>query len=105
MPDDARPVPPATGRPIPLGPERVHYLLVLGMAQTVGVDLAREMAAGRLTQADWAGMVHRCRGCDWAAGCRSWLHDHPHAAAAPAPCRNAARFEGMREARRDARDR
>ena len=101
MPDAARPAPPATGRPALLGPERAHYWRVLGMAQAVGVDLAEEMAAGRLTQAGWAEMVHRCRGCDWADDCSHWLDARPDAPSAPAPCRNGARFDAMRAARAD----
>jgi hypothetical protein len=86
----------ASDRPRPLGEARTHYWLALGMAQTVGLDLQAEIDAGRFTQADWADTVQRCRGCDWADECPSWMQrQHDGAARAPGECRNAARFNAL----------
>jgi hypothetical protein len=81
--------------PRPLGDEREHYWLALGMAQTVGLDLQTEISEGRFTQAEWADTVRRCRGCGWADGCPSWTAAHPDADHAPAACVNADRFNAL----------
>jgi len=81
--------------PRPLGDEREHYWLALGMAQTVGLDLQAEIAAGRFSQAEWAETVTTCRGCDWAGGCPAWMEAHPVAERAPGACVNAARFDAL----------
>jgi hypothetical protein len=57
----------------PLGDEKRHYWLALGMAQTSGVDLQRALEEGRITHGDWAEVVTRCRGCGWTEGCDCWL--------------------------------
>ena len=80
----------------PLGDERHHYWLALRMAKATGLDLAEEMAEGRITQADWAGVVTACRGCDWAGRCPDWLEAHPQVAAAPQQCVNAGRFAALK---------
>jgi hypothetical protein len=86
----------------PLGDERDHYWLALGMSQAVGLDLQAEIEAGRFSQADWAETVQRCRGCDWAGACPGWLEAHPQAAAAPESCVNAGLFGALKDAGRDA---
>ncbi len=81
--------------PKPLGDATRHYWLVQDMARAAGVDLAAEVSAGRLDQAQWAGMVERCRGCDWerAGGCHRWLADQADGTATvPDLCANVKTF-------------
>lgn len=60
-------------RPKVLGDETEHYWLVQRMARAAGVDLVAATEAGALSQEDWAGIVTRCRSCQWSEGCQSWL--------------------------------
>jgi hypothetical protein len=93
---------PAPGRPPmtldavhPLGDEKRHYWLALGMAQASGADLQRALDEGRITHGDWAEVVTRCRGCGWTEGCDCWLaaQDGETSASVPQACPNAAFFE------------
>jgi hypothetical protein len=79
----------------PLGDAVTHYWLAKAMSQTVGLDLQAEIAAGRFSQQDWADTVRRCRGCDWAGDCPSWMAGHPEAERAPDACVNAERFNAL----------
>ena len=80
----------------PLGDETEHYWLVQRMARASGTDLVEASDTGALTQADWAGMVHRCRGCAWADGCQRWLSQPVDALReAPADCLNHDRFAAL----------
>lgn len=82
--------------PRPLGDTVTHYWLALRMAKAAGVDLAAEMQAGRLSQADWAELVQSCRGCDWerdGGGCGRWLAlQIPGEAEVPQACVNQPTF-------------
>ena len=84
----------------PLGDEKRHYWLALGMAQASGADLQRALDEGRITHQDWAYVVERCRGCAWAEGCSCWMSaQEPDAVASvPQACPNAAFFESVRKA-------
>lgn len=79
----------------PLGDEKRHYWLALGMAQAAGADLQRALEDGRITHGDWAGVVQRCRGCGWTEGCDCWLkaQDPARRAEVPRACPNAAFFD------------
>ena len=81
----------------PLGDEKRHYWLALGMAQASGADLQRALDEGRITHGDWAEVVARCRGCAWAEGCDCWLaaQDPATASAIPQACPNASFFEAV----------
>ena len=79
----------------PLGDEITHYWLAKAMSRTVGLDLQAEIAAGRFSQEAWADTVRRCRGCDWAGACPSWMAAHPEADHAPDACVNADRFNAL----------
>jgi hypothetical protein len=85
----------ARGAVRPLGDEVTHYWLAKAMSQTVGLDLQAEIAAGRFSQQDWADTVQRCRGCDWAGACPSWMEEHAGADHAPDACVNADRFNAL----------
>jgi hypothetical protein len=91
----------------PLGDEKRHYWLALGMAQAAGADLQRALDEGRISHADWAGVVTRCRGCGWTEGCDCWLsaQDPDVAASIPQACPNAAFLEAVLDlgGRRDRR--
>ncbi len=80
----------------PLGDPVTHYWLAQSMAKAAGVDLAAEMAAGRLDQAEWAGVVERCRGCGWereGGGCARWLaRQDAGEAEVPGTCENVDVF-------------
>jgi hypothetical protein len=81
----------------PLGPKQRHYWLVMRMAQSAGVDLVAAMREGQLTQAEWAGMVTRCRGCDCVEACHRWLADPSDAPrAVPEGCLNGDRLGALR---------
>lgn len=85
--------------PRPLGEPVTHYWLAQAMAKATGLDLAAEMAAGRLDQDTWTGVVERCRGCDWerdTGGCGRWLARQDHGAAeVPGSCVNQDLFAAL----------
>lgn len=80
-------------RPRPLGGQTRHYWRAVGMAQATGADLQRALDRGVISHADWACLVQRCRGCNWAEGCGCWMaRQEKGAAAVPAACPNAELF-------------
>ncbi|MCA8882557.1 MAG: hypothetical protein KDA50_02185 [Rhodobacteraceae bacterium] len=84
--------------PKPLGDPISHYWLAVSMAKAAGVDLVAAMDEGKLTQQDWAGMVQRCRGCDWErdGGCSRWLSfQEDGGAVVPGSCVNQATFREL----------
>ena len=87
-----------TDQPVrPLGDEKRHYWLALGMAQASGADLQRALDEGRITHQDWAEVVHRCRGCAWAEGCDCWMksQDADTKSRVPQACQNVSFFEDV----------
>ncbi|MEL0437533.1 DUF6455 family protein [Phycobacter sp. K97] len=82
----------------PLGDALVHLRLFGLMAKTVDVDLAKAFADGKISPAEWARMVNRCRACDCAEKCERWLAVHEHASEAPDGCNNADRLRSLRGA-------
>ena len=84
----------------PLGDARTHYWLAKRMAGLHAVDLARAARQGDLDQVTWAGLVQRCRGCDWTAGCERYLSRGevtPEAGAVwPEGCPNRAVFASLK---------
>ncbi|MGS4945666.1 DUF6455 family protein [Meridianimarinicoccus sp. RP-17] len=91
--------------PKPLGDMVTHLWLAQSMARATGVDLAARQADGALTQQEWAGMVHRCRGCDWerSGGCHDRLaRQEPGAAVVPQACANVQMFDFLGAATADA---
>lgn len=83
--------------PHPLGNATRHYWLISQMAKLTQADIVRAMEQAALTQADWAEMITKCRGCTWSDGCEQWLQgrDRP-VASAPEPCLNRERFEALK---------
>lgn len=81
----------------PLGDPLRHYWLALSMAKAAGAEVVQAFAQGRLSQDDWAALVHHCRGCDWAQGCRRWL-DHVEwgEQAIPEDCANRGVLERLK---------
>ena len=79
----------------PLGDHKKHYWLSKRMAKTTGADLVAAYQAGELGQEEWAQMVHKCRGCDWAEGCARWLRKTPTATDVPSTCVNCGRFTDL----------
>jgi hypothetical protein len=85
--------------PRPLGEEKRHYWLAVGMAQATGADLQRALDEGVISNGDWAGVVQRCRGCGWTEGCDCWMAAQEKGSAAlPAACPNAEVFARVIEA-------
>lgn len=84
--------------PKPLGDPITHYWLALSMAKAAGVDLVAAMEDGTLTPENWAGMVERCRGCDWErdGGCSRWLSFQDGGdAIVPGSCVNQSVFQDL----------
>lgn len=84
----------------PLGDETHHYWLAVSMAKAAGIDLQAAMDEGRISHEDWAGLITRCRGCDWEreGGCGRWLKlalEDPGNAEVPASCVNQKTFEDV----------
>jgi hypothetical protein len=85
--------------PVPLGEEIDHYWLVQRMAKATGVDLVRATEAGLLEQEEWADIVTRCRGCQWADGCDNWLSKPvDESRALPEPCLNRNHLAALQDA-------
>ncbi|MCB1335186.1 MAG: hypothetical protein KDK26_16440 [Roseivivax sp.] len=84
--------------PTLLGDETEHFWLAQRMARATGTDLVAAAEEGALTQAQWAEIVHRCRGCEWTCGCERWLDatDADQVRAAPETCVNHKRFAVLR---------
>lgn len=76
----------------PLGEMRKHVLLAQRMARLNGVKLVAATEDGNLDQESWAGMVHRCRGCDWTEGCERFLDAGETPETLPENCRNRLQF-------------
>lgn len=80
----------------PLGDPIQHLNLVRHMCKTTGVDLAGLSADGVLSQEEWAGMVTRCRTCQWTDGCENWLATRfdlrPEGETPPVQCVNRKRL-------------
>lgn len=87
----------------PLGNETHHYWLAVAMAKAAGVDLQQALEDGQISHQDWAGLVTRCRGCDWEreGGCGRWLKlalDDAATAEVPDLCANQSAFERIHSA-------
>lgn len=80
----------------PLGETKRHFWLAQRMAKLHDVDLVGAVARGDLDQKEWAGMVTRCRGCDWTAGCDRFLDRGEAHDDLPEGCENRARFARLR---------
>lgn len=72
----------------PLGNPRDHFWLTIGMAKALKVDLGAALAEGRLTRAEYAGMVTRCRACSKPCDCRARLDSLTPLDAVPDYCTN-----------------
>lgn len=67
----------------------LHFWITRGMARRMGVNLTEAMHDGFLTQADFATMITRCRGCEGADGCMAFLSAHAsERGSAPDWCKN-----------------
>ncbi|MGV6812732.1 MAG: DUF6455 family protein [Brevirhabdus sp.] len=83
-----------------LGNLRQHFWKTIRMSKTLGVDLSESMAVGQLSHADYARIVQRCRGCNWADGCESWMtRQTGPQPEVPAQCANADSFDALRQAK------
>lgn len=85
-----------TTLPRKLGDPRTHFWLAQRMAKEVGVDLNAQTRQGHLDQADWAAMITRCRGCEWANGCATWLEQQNGGSDVPSSCVNVDQFRALK---------
>ncbi|WP_302477484.1 DUF6455 family protein [Ruegeria arenilitoris] len=79
-----------------LGQTMKHVRLVLRMGQATGVDLVNAHRTGRLSPDEWARMVGRCRGCEWACDCSDWQTHRGDRVEAPETCPNRNRFAKLK---------
>lgn len=86
----------------PLGETGKHYWLVQRMAKACGVDAALAVEQGDLSLGNWAEVVHGCRSCQWADGCKRWLGKHDGKDPSPPPnaCINANLIKRLSERQR-----
>jgi len=69
----------------------LHFWITRGVARRLGVNLSEAMHDGLISQADFAEMITRCRGCDKAEGCLVAISERGGVSGAvPDWCRNAA---------------
>ncbi|MCI2400365.1 DUF6455 family protein [Aliiroseovarius subalbicans] len=75
-----------------------HIQLVNRMADTLGLDLRREVEGARLSATQFDATVTRCMDCRDPDGCDLWLDQHGAGARhTPGLCRNKALLENLRE--------
>ncbi|MBY6057373.1 DUF6455 family protein [Leisingera daeponensis] len=73
-----------------------HLWLLRAVAQAAGVDLDREMQAGRLSGLEYARMVTACRGAGCSKSCALWLSTRrDDAPAVPEFCPRADVFKRL----------
>lgn len=77
-----------------------HMRLVLSMGRATGVDLVDAHACGRMSQADWAGMVRRCQSCSEAQVCYDWLARNDTCGPTFETCPNRAMFGQLKQSKR-----
>ena len=75
-----------------------HANLVDRMAETLGLDLRREMERAKISYQQLDGAVVRCMDCPDPEGCELWMESRAAGAThAPGICRNKALLENLRE--------
>lgn len=80
-----------------MGDVHFHYWLTLGMAKAVGVSLTEALHDGRITRAQYADIVTRCRSCTWGGECTAWLARQSEIAdSVPERCENHETFKALR---------
>jgi hypothetical protein len=85
---------PAAGA---LGDISRHFWLLRSVARSMGLDLGAAMAEGRLSEAEYAAMVTRCRAGGCSGPCTAWLACQQSLAAAPPPgCVNTEELTGLK---------
>lgn len=84
------------GKVQPLGDPAKHFWLSRSVARAMGISLSEAMAEGRLSAADYAALVTRCRTCTSVSSCQAWLGQTAGCAAeAPKECMHAELFEHL----------
>ena len=81
----------------PMGDARQHYWRTLKMAKALGVPLATALDDGRLTQADYAKMIEKCRRCPHPGQCEALLAKGECLDEAPDFCCNREILMALRE--------
>lgn len=87
----------------PLGDPARHFWMTRSVARAMGVSLSEAMIEGKLSEADYADMVTRCRQCLFVPDCQDWLADQSRGTAtAPDCCQHAALFQSLKDVARKA---
>lgn len=81
-----------------LGDLHAHFMRVVKMSASCGVDLSSALDQGHIAADDYADLVTRCRGCAQAESCDRLLAPMPVLEQAPDYCVNQARFADLRGA-------
>jgi hypothetical protein len=75
----------------------LHFWITRGMARRMGVNLARSVQDGALTQAGFAELIMACQGCGRGEMCLSLLSERGSSAdVPPLNCPNKAKLEALR---------
>ncbi len=85
----------------PLGNSTKHFWLAQRMAKKGDADLVAAFERGELSQEEWAGMVTRCRSCDWSKGCERFLAQGGPTDTLPEQCLNRERFAELKSDNRE----
>ncbi|MEC3861264.1 DUF6455 family protein [Mesobacterium sp. TK19101] len=79
-----------------LGDPTRHFWITRSVARVMGLNLADEMASGRLSEKAYAQMITRCRGCPLTNQCTEWLASRTDLSrTAPDGCRNASELNRL----------
>jgi len=81
-----------------LGNPRDHFWRVIKMAKANKVDLSTALDEGVINSAQYADMIHGCRGCEKVGHCDRLLAEAPELERAPEYCVNKAEFAELRKA-------
>lgn len=80
-----------------LGNPRDHFWRVIKMANANNVDLSTALDEGVINSAQYADMIHGCRGCEKVGNCDKLLANLPELDRAPDYCVNRETFAELRE--------
>ena len=79
-----------------LGNPRDHFWRMIKMAKATNVDLSTALDEGVIDSAQYANMVHACRGCEKVGACDRLLARLPKLDQAPEYCVNGATFAKLK---------
>jgi len=80
----------------PIGDPALHFYMTRAIARMLDVNLGDALREGRLSPAEYAEMVTRCRECRHAARCTALLAKTVDLDGPPEHCPNDASFRSLR---------